>query len=51
MFANAPLSDSQVFVSTVIITAAVICPIILIVLGGLGCYQNRAAAKAALHPE
>lgn len=47
MFANAPLSESQVFISTVILTAAVICPLILIVVGGLGCYQNCAEAKAA----
>lgn len=46
MFASAPLSDSQVFISCVIGTAAVIYPIILCVVGALGYYQSKAAAKA-----
>lgn len=45
MFASAPLSEPQVFMSTVIVTAASIFSIVLCVVGGLGYYQSKTAAK------
>ena len=47
MFASAaPLSDSQVLVTIAIVSAAVIYPIILCVVGGLGYFKSKAAVKA-----
>ena len=51
MFANAPLSDSQIVISTLIISATLVYPLILLVLGGLACVQNRNEGKVVVNAE
>lgn len=47
MFATAaPLSEPQVLVTTVIVTAAVILPFVFCVAGGLGYFQSKTVTKS-----